>query len=357
MMQIKGLRRRYHLDSDQEIIRAIKENLESINQKGNHAYFSNGNWMIDEEAVKYLDTVFSYIEDDEHETAKGNDERNKETTMENTRLQQKIEAMQKELAEARETARNYAEDFQEIQNKYLAMQEGQAQTNTAMVRKAKARAEQAEKELERVSARFHALQEDSQQEITNLKDKVNELMEKLTQSNGIMEQRVKAEFDLLQSKKAEDKLYEQLREGERKTSELTEKLAAAKEGHQQTLQSIDSLKSDMTEWVALCQKLERQMSTSLATLNASHISDDAPEKEHTISNSANEVVAAKKQVAPPSKVATKKKRARESQVSAPLGSTTQMEKRNDLLEEMRAEQKAREDAKQHGFWHRVASFF
>lgn len=356
-MQIKGLRRRYHLDSDQEIIRAIKENLESINQKGNHAYFSNGSWMIDEEAVKYLDTVFSYIEDDERETAKGDNERNKETAQENTRLQQKIEAIQKELAEARETARNYAEDFREIQNKYLAMQEGQAQTNTVMVRKAKARAEQAEKELERVNARFNALQADSQQEIATLKDKVNELMEKLTQSNGIMEQRVKAEFDLLQSKKAEDKLYEQLREGEKKTSELTEKLVAAKEGHQQTLQSIDSLKSDMAEWVALCQKLERQMSMSLSTLNASNISEDASEKEHTVLDSANEVVATKEQVVPPVKAITKKKRAREHEMPTPHESNSQIEKRNDLLEEMRAEQKAREDAKRHGFWHRVASFF
>lgn len=355
-MQIKGLRRRYHLDSDQEIIRAIKENLESINQKGNHAYFSNGSWMIDEEAVKYLDTVFSYIEDDERETSKGDNERNKETAQENTRLQQKIEAMQKELAEARETARNYAEDFQEIQNKYLAMQEGQTETNTAMIRKAKARADQAEKELERVSARFHTLQADSQQEIATLKDKVNELMEKLMQSNGIMEQRVKAEFDLLQSKKAEDKLYEQLREGEKKTSELTEKLVAEKEGHQQTLQSIDSLKSDMVEWVALCQKLERQMSMSLSTLT-SHLSDDASEKEHTVPDSANEVVATKEQAAPPVKAITKKKRAREHEMPTPHESNSQIEKRNDLLEEMRAEQKARKDAKRQGFWHRVASFF
>lgn len=350
-MQVKELRLRYRLSSDQEVIQAIKENLEVLNQKGNHARFSNGRWTVDEEGVKFLDTVFTYLGEEKADAEPAAD--TAQAAKENQALHQQMKAMQKELQEAREAARNYASDFQEIQNKYLAMQEGQAETNTAMVRKAKARADQAEKELERLNDRYNSLEASSAQRIDELKAKVNELMDKLAQSNSVMEQRVKAEFDLLQSKKAEDKLYEQLQEGEKKAGELTAKLQQAKEGQQRTLRSIDELKSDMQEWAALCLKIERQMNARLAALNASE--EEATQDAMNASSATMKPKAVKAPARPALKAAEPPKKAIPvAPVPAPK---PQAEARKDLMETIRAEQEEREESSKRGFWHRVASFF
>lgn len=352
-MQVKELRLRYRLSSDQEVIQAIKENLEVLNQKGNHARFADGRWTVDDEAVKFLDTVFTYLGDEKTEKTAGSTDAEK-TVKENAALHQQMKAMQKELKEAREAARNYAADFQEIQNKYLAMQEGQTETNTAMVRKAKARADQAEKELSRLNDRYASLEATSAQRIDELKAKVNELMDKLAQSNSVMEQRVKAEFDLLQSKKAEDKLYEQLQEGEKKTSELTAKLQQAKEGHQATLQSIDALKSDMQEWAALCQKLERQMTSRLQSLNTSEDAGETDARKPARIEAPAPIKAVKAEPRPALKEKPKKKALPAAKPAEP---TATIAARKDLMETIRAEQEEREESSKRGFWHRVASFF
>lgn len=314
-MNIYKLKKRYR-KSDAEISRALSEHLEKL---GSYASFQYGAWEMDEKGLPILDDIMGYKElsraqeettpQNSREAQEPSDAQQKNVPAQ-TAAAEKVEAKQsitpeepmptdseqnledakdariKELTgqveEARNVARQYANELNTLQEKFISVQNGSDALNSSLIRKHQLRAEAAEAQLTKLQKDFSEKNRLKLERIKELEGRIEEMQTKLIENHDELERRQKELFDaneklealkkdstercsqaelkVLNSKKNEDKLYRDLHKSDERISELNQKVVAANNERLDALQRMSSMRGQITD-------LKSQLITIVANLN------------------------------------------------------------------------------------------
>lgn len=331
-LTIKNLQERYSLNSKQSAIAILKEHYEELNANGEYVKYTKGNWIIDEKSLPAIDKIMGFVPP-KVITLSALDELTKraedaEATLE--QLQSENATLRQALSSARLEAEQNASESRELQNKYLAIQEGAESDRAAMVRKASLRAEKAENELSRYREKYEHLVVSSDEQVKSLTTRIEDLMSQLATNHGVMEQKVKADFEAMRARKEAERLYDEIHEKEQRLSDLNLSIRELEESKADAQNQLRAIRLQINAALNTVGALEDQLKNCL----------DAEDDSATATVEKKPAVVAE----PISS---------ENTVS---GLSAQDIQRQQLMDEMREEQ-ATDTKHKKTFWKRVASFF
>ena len=333
-MNIYKLRKRYR-KSDKEITRILTNNLERM---GSYAKFQYGAWEIDEKGLSILDDIMGYKEPSHTQNAPATQKQKalakaqeppakvqepaaeqkkdvpskKETTADvkpeaqqpqkepaapvvpDVSAEQKakkaiedekdarIKELMQQVEEARNFARKYAAELDNLQEKFISVQNGSDALNSSLIRKHQLRAEVAEQQLSKLQKDSTEKNRLKLERIKELEGRIEEMQSKLVENHDELEKRQQelfeanekletlkkestercsqAELKVLNSKKNEDKLYRDLHKSEERISELNQKVIVAGNERTDALRQMSAMRGQITD-------LKSQLIAIVAHLN------------------------------------------------------------------------------------------
>ena len=297
-MNIYKLRKRYH-KSDAEINSILSSNLEKL---GNYAKFQYGAWEVDERGLSILDDIMGYKEPPSAPKSTPNNGKHpaqeksmalvskKEAKQSSPREKQdaedekdaRIKQLREQVEEARNYARQYSNELDALQEKFISVQNGSDALNSSLIRKHQLRAEAAEEQLAKLQKDFAEKNRLKVERIKELEGRIEEMQSKLVENHDELEKRQQelfeanekieilkkdstercsqAELKVLNSKKNEDKLYRDLHKNEERISELNQKLITATNERMDAMQQMSSMRGQITD-------LKSQLIAIVAHLN------------------------------------------------------------------------------------------
>jgi len=297
-MNIYKLRKRYH-KSDAEINSILSSNLEKL---GNYAKFQYGAWEVDERGLSILDDIMGYKEPPSAPKSTPNNGKHpaqeksmalvskKEAKQSSPREKQdaedekdaRIKQLMEQVEEARNYARQYSNELDALQEKFISVQNGSDALNSSLIRKHQLRAEAAEEQLAKLQKDFAEKNRLKVERIKELEGRIEEMQSKLVENHDELEKRQQelfeanekieilkkdstercsqAELKVLNSKKNEDKLYRDLHKNEERISELNQKLITATNERMDAMQQMSSMRGQITD-------LKSQLIAIVAHLN------------------------------------------------------------------------------------------
>ena len=205
-MNICKLRKRYR-KSDKEITRILTNNLERM---GSYAKFQYGTWEIDEKGLSILDDIMGYKEPSHTQNAPATQKQKalakaqeppakvqepaaeqkkdvpskKETTADvkpEAQQPQKepaapvVPELMQQVEEARNFARKYAAELNNLQEKFISVQNGSDALNSSLIRKHQLRAEAAEQQLSKLQKDFTEKNRLKLERIKELEGRIEEM--------------------------------------------------------------------------------------------------------------------------------------------------------------------------------------
>ena len=407
-MNIYKLKKRYH-KSDAEMSSILSSNLEKL---GSYAKFQYGAWEVDERGLSILDDIMGYKEpppalkstprrEEKHPAqeksvaAVSKKEAKQDSPKEKSDAEDEKDARIKQLMEQVEEARNYARQYSNeldaLQEKFISVQNGSDALNSSLIRKHQLRAEAAEDQLAKLQKDFSEKNRLKIERIKELEGRIEEMQSKLVENHDELEKRQQelfeanekiealkkdstercsqAELKVLNSKKNEDKLYRDLHKNEERISELNQKLIIATNERMDAMQQMSSMRGQITE-------LKSQLIAIVANLNEyltdkETIPDAAgktvePPKEQVSAPQTEEILHLSPQssvAVPPETAVASLIEEKAPAVEKPAPDITLSLQQNELMEKLRREQqeeKAKQEEPQ-GFFSKIfgkaAGFF
>ena len=316
-MNTHQLKKRYQKSHD-EIVEMIQLHLGELTD---HARYEKGVWYLDKKAVEIMDSVMGYKtyipkenfgeeekaqeleaakevsnEVAETETAEVSAvDKEPENVPEEPLPDDELTLLKKKLANTEQELANLQEKFTEIQNGREAM-------NSSFIKKHQLRAETAEKELKKVQKRFQEDMAHKDERIKELEVRIENMQEKLVANHDELEQRQKeindltrqiesikedaaarcskAELRVLDSKRSEDKLYQELHVTENKVNTLSQRLETANEDRSEALKQMAEMKAEFVSVKAKLIEITAGLGDYLTAIET--ISDVGIIKEETI---------------------------------------------------------------------------
>lgn len=399
-MNIYKLKKRYH-KSDAEMSSILSSNLEKL---GSYAKFQYGAWEVDERGLSILDDIMGYKEpppalkstprrEEKHPAqeksvaAVSKKEAKQDSPKEKSDAEDEKDARIKQLMEQVEEARNYARQYSNeldaLQEKFISVQNGSDALNSSLIRKHQLRAEAAEDQLAKLQKDFSEKNRLKIERIKELEGRIEEMQSKLVENHDELEKRQQelfeanekiealkkdstercsqAELKVLNSKKNEDKLYRDLHKNEERISELNQKLIIATNERMDAMQQMSSMRGQITE-------LKSQLIAIVANLNEyltdkETIPDAAgktvePPKEQVSAPQTEEILHLSPQssvAVPPETAVASLIEEKAPAVEKPAPDITLSLQQNELMEKLRKEQqeeKAKQEEPQ-GFFSKI----
>jgi len=351
------LRKRYGFETDKDLSSFVKENLEAINFDGvQHAKTFRGTWSFDETAVRVLDQLLGYQDEEAKQKA---EERMKLLESENQSLSGQVEKLKETLQASQAANEKSMRDFHELQDRFIALQDGQKTVNATLLQKHQLRAEAAEKKAGRLQEKLDQESVQYGKQVKELEDRIEELQKKLEENHNLMEQKMKAEFEVLEARQNEDKIYKKLHGHETEIQSLKNHVAELKEEREASEQALQNLRQTILGSVNALENVRE----SLVHAAGDGSEETLPEKAAEPSASSVSSEALKEQ----------QQREASRRVKSDLASAQHVY-RQQLVEKLRKEQaeKAKEEKAEPAsgnasdtpkekakgsFFHRAASFF
>ncbi len=332
------LRKRYGLNSNKEVSNFLKEHLEQINYDDAHIQTSKGEWHFDDEALLLIDAAIGYVEKAESAMPEtDNDHTLKMMQHELESAKQQIDVLKEELQKANDIIRTDKMEHQKLQDEVVMARQQQDVVNTSLIQKNQLRAEKAEKEVERLTKRLASITESKDRQIAELKDRVAEHQQKLTDQIKLMEEKAKAEFDVLTAKKEVDRVYSKMHETEQLTDKLNLALSASTEEKEDALNKVANIQQEIVRALQQLTQVQTQLA-SCADISIEH-------SEVKADANINSETAHKQ-----------KKNLKTDSSPSPIKPT---QAQVDIMEKLHQEQEAkvRAAANDTSWWNKVASFF
>lgn len=374
-MNTHHLKKRYQ-KSHEEIVKTIQLHLGEL---ADHARYEKGTWHLDDEAVALMDSYMkpsaetppgksseevceaeeppeTTIEASEVEVVvSANDENENENTAE-----AEIAALKQKLKDTEQKAADYANELAVLQEKFLRWQNGKDAMNSSFIKKHQIRAETAEKELKKMQQRFQDDIARKDERIKELESRIDDMQEKLVANHNEIEERQreinaltrkiddikedaaarcsKAELRVLESKRSEDKLYQELHVTENKLNTLTQRLETANEDRSEALRQMAQMKAEFISVKSKLIEITAGLGDYLTTVET--ITDTKIIAEETVALPESATGDAANNETPP---------------ALPENATSLsaiQEHRQELLNQLKKEQEEKETL---GFWRQLLS--
>ena len=335
---VSFLRKRYGLNSNKEVGNFLKEHLEQINFDAPHIQISKGEWHFDSEALPVIDAAFGYVE--LAESGSEDMEVNNQLQVVQHELEiarQQIDTLKDELQKANDIIRNDKIEHQKLQDEVVTVRQQQDALNNSLIQRNQIRAEKAEKEVERLTNRLASTIESKDKQIAELKERVAEHQQKLTDQIKLMEEKAKAEFDVLTAKKEVDRVYSKIHESEQYTDKLNQQLTDSIEAKEDALNKVSTIQHEIVRALRQLSNIQEQLSACV------EIKAEPIEMEE-------EAIVTKSTIIDNSAKAA-------SQLANPPIKPTR--EQSEIIEKLHREQEAKQKAAKddNSWWNRVASFF
>lgn len=335
---VSFLRKRYGMNSNKEVSNFLKDHLEQINFDAAHIQISKGEWHFDDESLPVIDAAIGYVEKAESAIPKSADNDILERTKQELDLaNQQIDALRSELQKANDIIRTDKMEHQKLQDEVVMARQQQDSINNSLIQKNQLRAEKAEKEVERLTKRLNSVIESKDKQISELKERVAEHQQKLTDQIKLMEEKAKAEFDVLTAKKEVDRVYSKMHETEQMTDKLNQALSASTEEKEDALNKISSIQHEIVRALQQLTQIQVQLA---ACADISTVQPEAKDDTNLAEEPAQQ----------------QKKSAKTNSAAPPIMPT---KAQTEIMEKLHREQEAKikEAAKSTSWWNKVASFF
>lgn len=345
---VSDLATRYGMD-EATFVACAKSHQEEINYDDTHMTSRRGVWTFDQEAVATLDKLLHHQEKVE-ESADELSETVNQLKSENDDLKDKVNELAGRLQMAGQQNAEATHQMQILQEQLIKLQNGRDKANSIALQNQATRAEQAEKKAVRLQEKLDSVSRSKAQEVQELEKQNAELQKKLSEYNKTLQERLKADFEVLNVKKNEDKLYQELRTHKGTITELKQEIAELEDKRDNIVAELSNLKGAVMSSVAALQNVTSELT------QAAKVEIVSPAKDE------KQIASKKAAAALPPKAEKKDEEAERKAITDKLA-RQQEALRADMREKLRKKQHLREEdvtaaqQQKKGFFSRIASFF
>lgn len=254
---VSNLATRYGMD-EAAFVACAKSHQEEINYDDTHMVSRRGVWTFDQEAVVTLDKLLHYQEKVEEST----DDLNETVTQlksENDELKDKVGELANRLQMAGQQNAEATQQMQILQDQLIKLQNGRDKANSIALQNQANRADQAEKKAARLQEKLDSVSRTKAQEVHELEKQNADLQKKLSEYNKTLQERLKADFEVLNVKKNEDKLYQELRTHKGTITELKQEIAELEDKRDNIVAELSNLKGAVMTSVTALQNVTSEL--------------------------------------------------------------------------------------------------
>ena len=283
-IQSAELASRYGL-SKKEFENTLKENLELLNEDGEHVKLVSHEWKVDEAARNTLDTLldFKTVAETQDELA----EKASEDGRTIQRLQEENLALSKKLDSLTSAYNKLKAESDDLQSRFLSIQDGREAINSGLVRKYQSMAEEASKELEQVKRRLDTVMAERDKQNAATQKRIEELHQQLSERNNLEKAKLEADFHLVEAKKMQEKLYDELHQQQQSYDSLNDRLGNVQFEKEHADKRISLMLLQIKQAIDIVKSAESQLSALLSESDTKSLdakaaaadkqSDSAPE--------------------------------------------------------------------------------
>ena len=344
---VSDLAARYGMD-ETTFVACAKSHQEEINYEAPHMASRRGVWTFDQEAVATLDKLLHHQESVEESA----DELNETVTRlksENDHLKEKVEELATRLQMAGHQNAEVTHQMQILQDQLIKLQNGRDKANSIALQNQATRADQAEKKAVRLQEKLDAVLRTKTQEVQDLEKQNVNLQKKLSEYNKTLQERLKADFEVLSVKKNEDKLYQELRSHKGTITDLKQEISELEDKRDNIMAELSNLKASVMSSVTALQNVTSELTQAA--------------KVEVVSPAKGKALESKKAAALPSAQKEKQGDDESGHTTIETKLARQQEAlRADIREKIRKKQHKREEdvtaaKEKKGLFQRIASFF
>lgn len=246
--------------SKKDFENTLKENLELLNDDGEHVKLVAHKWEIDNVARDNLDDLLDYKPEDlqEHADEKREDNRMVEHLQEeNATLVKKIDSLT--------TAYNkLKKESDDLQSRFLSIQDGRDAINSGLVRKYQSMAEESSRELEQVKRRLDTVMTERDKQNAANQKRIEELHNQLSERNKLEKAKLEADFNLVEAKKMQEKLYDELHQQQLSYDSLNDRLGNVQFEKEHADKRISLMLLQIKQAIDIVKSAESQLSALLS---------------------------------------------------------------------------------------------
>ena len=258
-IQVAELASRYGM-SEKDFQNVLKEHLEALNDDGEHVKFVAKKWSIDDSVLGILDKLLGYVPP-EAKSAPSGDEKNEKLvqklTCENEKLSQRLQSISSSFEKLKK-------ENDDLQNQFLGIQEGREAINSGLVRKYKGLAESAQKDLEQVKNRLDAVISEKNQQSAEAQKRIAELHAELQKCNEIQKAKLETDFHLVEAKKQQEKLFDELNQSKQEYDSLQDRLSNVQFEKDHADKRISLMLLQIKQAINIVQSAQSQLTALLA---------------------------------------------------------------------------------------------
>lgn len=258
-IQVAELASRYGM-SEKDFQNVLKEHLEALNDDGEHVKFVAKKWSIDDSVLGILDKLLGYVPP-EAKSAPSGDEKNEKLvqklTCENEKLSQRLQSISSSFEKLKR-------ENDDLQNQFLGIQEGREAINSGLVRKYKGLAESAQKDLEQVKNRLDAVISEKNQQSAEAQKRIAELHAELQKCNEIQKAKLETDFHLVEAKKQQEKLFDELNQSKQEYDSLQDRLSNVQFEKDHANKRISLMLLQIKQAINIVQSAQSQLTALLA---------------------------------------------------------------------------------------------
>ena len=240
------------------------------------------------------------------------------------------------------------QQMQVLQDQLIKLQNGRDKANSIALQNQSTRADQAEKKAARLQEKLDSISRTKAQEVHELEKQNADLQKKLSEYNKTLQERLKADFEVLNVKKNEDKLYQELRTHKGTITELKQEIAELEDKRDNIVAELSNLKGAVMSSVTALQNVTSELT------QAAKVEIVSPAKDE------KQIESKKAPAALPPKKEQENEEEKRKAIEAKLA-RQQEALRADMREKLRKKQHLREEdvtaAQKKGLFQRIASFF
>lgn len=264
-IQSAELASRYGL-SKKEFENTLKENLELLNEDGEHVKLVSHEWKVDEAARSTLDTLldFKAVAETQDELA----EKASEDGRTIQRLQEENFALSKKLDSLTSAYNKLKAESDDLQSRFLSIQDGREAINSGLVRKYQSMAEEASKELEQVKRRLDTVMAERDKQNAATQKRIEELHQQLSERNNLEKAKLEADFHLVEAKKMQEKLYDELHQQQQSYDNLNDRLGNVQFEKEHADKRISLMLLQIKQAIDIVKSAESQLSALLSESDA-----------------------------------------------------------------------------------------
>lgn len=239
--------------------------------------------------------------------------------------------------------------MQILQDQLIKLQNGRDKANSIALQNQATRADQAEKKAVRLQEKLDAVLRTKTQEVQDLEKQNADLQKKLSEYNKTLQERLKADFEVLSVKKNEDKLYQELRTHKGTITDLKQEISELEDKRDNIMAELSNLKASVMSSVTALQSVTSELTQAA--------------KVEVVSPAKRKALESKKAAALPSAQKEKQGDDESGHTAIETKLARQQEAlRADIREKIRKKQHKREEdvtaaKEKKGLFQRIASFF